>query len=112
PALTFLVLAYTYHQMLTGERGILIWHGLTKQVQMLETENQALRDTVLKMEDRVTRLRVATLDGDYVDELARRKLPVMRDDEVLLLIEYTESRVSPFEAYREQSRERLQREED
>ncbi|MBI1362869.1 MAG: hypothetical protein GC134_02700 [Proteobacteria bacterium] len=77
---------YFFYHLLTGERGIWIWYGLSEQVAMLENQNSLLSAKVDRMERRVARLKPETLDLDYVDELTRYQLGVASPGERVLYL--------------------------
>lgn len=86
PALVLFVLVYTYYQLLTGDRGLLVWYELSQQVNLTKQQNAALAQQKEMLGTKVARLRPETLDLDFVDELIRRTLPMMRKDEIVLYL--------------------------
>jgi cell division protein FtsB len=88
PALSALLLLYTIEQLLNGERGVVTWKHLTQQVQQLTLENNQLHADVAELESNTARLRPDAhkhLDEDYVDELIRRHLPLVKPGERVML---------------------------
>lgn len=85
PALLVLIFSYIALQFINGERGIFTWRMVRTQVADLKTENAALAAQVADLEGQAKRLRPPA-DKDYLDELARRALPVGRQGEQLILI--------------------------
>ena len=79
----FLVLTcfYIYYHLITGNRGLLTWYKLNKQVAMLEEQNADLKMRVASMDDKIKRLSPASLDKDYLDEVIRDKLSFISTDE-------------------------------
>jgi cell division protein FtsB len=71
-ALGGVILYFSYHA-LAGD------HALKEQLATLEAERDSL-------ERSLGRLREATLDLDYVEELARTKLSFARPDEILIAV--------------------------
>jgi cell division protein FtsB len=86
PLLLAAAFVYFFYHLLTGDRGIWVWYGLSEQVQMLEDQNTVLAARVARMERRVARLKPDTLDLDYVDELARQRLGVAAAGERVLYL--------------------------
>jgi cell division protein FtsB len=86
PLLLASAFMYFFYHLLTGERGIWVWYGLSEQVEILEDQNSMLAARVDRMERRVSRLKPETLDLDYVDELTRYRLGVARADERVLYL--------------------------
>lgn len=91
PGFLVLGVVYTYYHLATGERGLLVWYGLSKQVAQLEKNNVVMKEKVARLQRRVDRLRPETFDPDFVDELVRATLPVVRPEEEMLLVRYRDS---------------------
>ena len=89
PAAVLLLLGYTADQLLTGERGIVTWRLMQEQVQSLRDKNSAMQADVVRLENRVDRLKPnedGRLDEDYVDELIRSDLPVIKNGEEVVFV--------------------------
>lgn len=86
PFVVLLVLAYTYYQMLTGDRGLMVWYELNGQVESIESQNLALDEQVDLTDDKINRLKGDTLDPDYVDEQIRKNLPRMHANETVIFL--------------------------
>ncbi len=88
PTLLFFLLFYTYLQLLTGERNINTWYNLSGEISSLEKDIYFLETERDDWRLKVNRLRTATLDADYVEELIRRDTPMIRENEILVLIDW------------------------
>ncbi|MFT7433052.1 MAG: cell division protein FtsB [Alphaproteobacteria bacterium] len=86
PFLVLLVLVYTYYQMLTGDRGLVVWYDLNAQVEDITTQNLALAEQVSLTDVKINRLKGATLDPDYIDEQIRKNLPRMHKNETVIFL--------------------------
>jgi cell division protein FtsB len=86
PAIIALVLFYIFYQMLTGERGIVTWFSLHEQVNKMTLENNALKEKIVRLEKKTSKLNSTTLDLDYLDEVIRRNMPVAGENEEIILI--------------------------
>ena len=87
PAALILVVFYMFLQLFSGERGLFTWHALRQQVAYMKTENELLKSEIQDLEVQAGRLYGQTLDWDYVDEQARKTLPVLKEsEEVIFLI--------------------------
>jgi len=87
PSLLIFVLFYTYYQMLTGERGLLVWYSLSGQIEDFQLQNRALAEQLASLELKIKRLSEETLDADYVDELTRRNMPFMQTNEKMIFLQ-------------------------
>lgn len=79
-----LLLCYFAFSALTGEQGLANWTSLQKKEKELSLVLEAIQAEKLVVEARIKRLSPETLDLDYVEELARKKLAYAREDEVIL----------------------------
>lgn len=97
PLAVVLLLGYTADQLLTGERGIVTWRLMQTQVQALRDKNAAMQADVVRLENQVDRLKPneeGRLDEDYVEELIRKDLPMVKDGEEVVFVSPSGS-VSP-----------------
>ncbi len=96
PGLVALLLLYTGDQLLTGERGIVTWRVMKTQLASLNGDVQGLKDDIARLERHIARLRGVNTGGpdpDFVDELVRRELGLVRPgDKVVLKLENGELR--------------------
>ena len=86
PVSLIFVLCYVYYHTLTGDRGLLVWYVLHQQVEQLQAENAALQSNVDRLQRDVDRLSAKSPDLDYIDEVVRRNMPVMKPDERVVYI--------------------------
>ena len=94
PVAVVLLLAYTADQLLTGERGIVTWRLLDEQVEGIRQKNEAVKADLIRLEDRVNRLKPDTngrLDEDYVDEQIRTTLPMGKEGEDIIMLSPTQA---------------------
>lgn len=86
PALLLFLLGYIYYHTFSGDRGLIVWYELQSQVQELQIENAKLTAIVTNLENDVRRLSAKTPDRDFLDELARRELGLIKKNEVVAYI--------------------------
>lgn len=89
PVAVALLLLYVSDQLLTGDRGLVTWRLLHQQVDALADENAELQGQVAKLTADVARLKPqgkTPPDPDYVDELIRRSLPLVRKGETVIFL--------------------------
>ena len=85
--ITFFISIYLVYFLINGQRGLLKYFYLTKQ-------NQEYSQTLAKLKienqyyiDRVKRLKPNTVDLDFLDELARKKLGLIDKKEIVIIID-------------------------
>lgn len=69
-----LVLAYFAVHLFVGQQGLLSWFEYSRESKGLMAEAAALSAKRTSLEARVTRLRAARVDGDYLEERAFAQL--------------------------------------
>ncbi len=79
-----LVLCYFAYNALTGDQGLAKWTALQKKEKELALVLKGIQSEKAEISSRIQRLSSETLDMDYVEELARKKLAYVREDEVIL----------------------------
>lgn len=97
PGLAALLLIYTADQLFTGERGIVTWRVMHSQIAGLNEDVTRLNDDIAKLNADIDRLKgVVQPDGtrgapdkDFIDELLRRDLGVLKAGESVILISGT-----------------------
>ncbi len=77
------ILYFSYHA-LAGEQGLAAWTRLQGEEERLTTQLAELKTQRDALDGSLARLRDATLDLDYVEEIARTKLSFVRADELLV----------------------------
>ena len=85
--ITFFIFIYLVYFFINGQRGLLKYFYLTKQA---EEYNQTLAN--LKADnnyyiDRTKRLHPNTVDLDYLDEKARKKLGLIDKNEIVIILD-------------------------
>ena len=76
---------FAYHTV-QGERGVLAWLTLEKELRIAEANVAVLVAERSRLEHRVQLLRPDSLDPDLLEERAREVLNYGRDGELLILI--------------------------
>lgn len=84
-AIGALILYFSYHA-LAGDQGLAAWNGLQADETELEAKLAALKIDHATLEKSLARLRDASIDLDYVEEIARTRLSYVRPDEVLVAV--------------------------
>ena len=87
PSLLMFMLCYTCYNAATGDRGLLVWFSLEKEVEAIKQENAELALIKQNLEKKVSKLQTKSLDADYVDELVRRNLPVLHKNERMYFLD-------------------------
>lgn len=82
-----IVLCYLAFNALSGDQGLARWTALQKQEKELILVLEGIQQEKSQVEARIQRLSPESLDLDYVEELARRKLAYARKDEIILSLE-------------------------
>lgn len=85
PGVFLFLLAYSGHQIFTGERRIGVWLSLSEQIQTLNHQNSALQEQIARMEGKVLRLGEG-VDEDYLDELVRRNTSMGYSNEKIVFL--------------------------
>ena len=80
------VLYFTYHGI-NGDRGLLAWRKLEKEVRSTQGELDRARGERETLERRVKLLHPESLDPDMLDESARRLLNYGRPEEIVILLD-------------------------
>jgi len=86
PVALFCLVAYFGYHAVQGERGLLAWLSVSKELAQARATQTALAETEANLERRVTLLRPDSLDRDMLDERAHEILNYGRDDEVIILL--------------------------
>lgn len=84
PILGLSAICYFAYHVIQGERGILAWHELERQVGEAQTELSRIQGEREVLEHRVKLLHYESLDADLLDEVVRRNLGYGRRDEILI----------------------------
>ena len=78
------MIGYFSFHVVHGERGILAWQQLEKQVEDAQAELDQIRAQRQVLEHRVSLLHYDSLDADLLDEVVRRNLGYGRRDEIVI----------------------------
>ena len=84
PILGALFVCYFIAHSFQGDRGIIAWMHLQKEVSEAERTLSETRGVRASMEKRIALLRSAHLDPDMLDERARIMTGLVRPDEIIL----------------------------
>ena len=84
PAALSLFLFYIYYQMITGNRGLVVWYNLNGQVEMLKRDNLALEEQLNLLHARVAKLDGEHFDGDYMEELILKTIPMAYSNDKII----------------------------
>jgi cell division protein FtsB len=94
PGLVILLMLYTADQLFTGERGMVTWRVMRSQIADLHADIADLKADIVKLNGHIDRLKgvkqpngtFSPPDKDFVDELLRRDLGVLKDGEAVILL--------------------------
>ena len=81
--LTVCAIYFGYHSF-AGEQGLFSWREMQVEIQQLEAQKAALESRRDALHNQIERLSPSTLDLDYVEELARRKLNYVYPGELVM----------------------------
>ena len=84
--ITFFIFIYLVYFLINGQRGLLKFLYLTKQAQGYDSTLANLQNDNNYYEDRTMRLKPNTLDLDYLDEQARKKLGLIDKNEIVIIL--------------------------
>ncbi|MGZ5314191.1 MAG: FtsB family cell division protein [Solirubrobacterales bacterium] len=78
------VVGYFAYHAIHGDRGLLAWKALDRDVVEARSDLEAIRAERLTLEKRVSLLRLESLDLDMLDEWSRRVLNYSAGDEAVI----------------------------
>ena len=84
--ITFFIFIYLVYFLINGQRGLLKYFYLTKQAQEYDSTLANLQNDNNYYVDRTKRLKPNTLDLDYLDEQARKKLGLIDKNEIVIIL--------------------------
>jgi cell division protein FtsB len=84
PVLGLALVGFFAWHTLHGSRGLIALGAIQEQIALAETEFARLEAERLRLERKVDALRVEHLDGDALDERARRMLNLAAPDDLVL----------------------------
>ena len=82
-----IVLLYFVANALSGEQGLAQWAKLQKKEDALQQKLASLKVEKLEIQSRIERLSPETLDLDYIEEIARKRLAYVKKDEVIIVVD-------------------------
>ena len=85
PIMGALFFTYFVVHSFYGDRGIIAWLHLQKQVSLAEQTLSALHDSLDAYDRRINLLRADQLDGDMLDERARVMAGLVQADEFIIV---------------------------
>lgn len=88
PLIGAAAVAYFGFHMVQGERGLIAWWHLTREIAKAEATAQTIAAERAEMEHRVALLRPESIDPDMLEERARLMLNVGRPDERVIPLRY------------------------
>ncbi len=86
PVLLAATLGYFGYHIIQGERGVLAWLQLEKELRIAQANVAVLNQEKDQLDHRVNLLRPNSLDPDLLEERARILLNYARDGEMLVLL--------------------------
>ena len=86
PVLLAATLGYFGYHVIQGERGVVAWLQLEKELRLARANAAVLSQEKAQLEHRVSLLRPNSLDPDLLEERARAVLNYARDGEMLVLL--------------------------
>jgi cell division protein FtsB len=87
PIIGAMFVAYFLIHAFHGDRGIIAWMHLQKQVSAAEQTLSEMRSVRIKYERRISLLQTEQLDPDMLDERARVMAGLVRPDEYIIVDE-------------------------
>jgi len=84
--ITFFIFIYLVYFLVNGQRGLLKYLYLTKQAQEYDSTLANLQNDNNYYVDRTKRLKPNTMDLDYLDEQARKKLGLIDKNEIVIIL--------------------------
>ena len=85
--ITFFIFIYLVYFLINGQRGLLKYFYLTKQAEEYNYTLANLKATNNYYIDRIKRLQTNTVDLDYLDEQARKKLGLIDKNEIVIILD-------------------------
>ena len=84
--ITFFIFIYLVYFLINGQRGLLKYLYLTKQAEQYDNTLANLQNDNDYYLDRTKRLKPNTVDLDYLDEQARKKLGLIDKNEIVIIL--------------------------
>ena len=86
PLLALILAGYFAYHLVAGERGLLAWLRLNRELQTANSELARLQADHAALENRVATMRPEHIDPDLLDEQVRRMLDVAAPDETVIIV--------------------------
>jgi len=85
--ITFFIFIYLIYFFINGQRGLLKYLSLTKQAnEYNQTLTKLMKENNFYI-DRTKRLKTNTIDLDFLDEQARKKLGLIDNNEIVVILD-------------------------
>ena len=84
---TFFIFIYLVYFLIYGQRGLLQYFYLSKQNQVYTQKLNKLTSENDYFSDRIKRLQPNTVDLDFLDEQARKKLGLIDKNEIVIILD-------------------------
>ena len=85
--ITFFIFIYLVYFLINGQRGMLKYFYLSKQNQQYKQTLAELNSKNINYLDRIKRLQPNTVDLDYLDENVRKKLGIIDNNEIVIILD-------------------------
>ena len=97
PGMVAMLMLYTADQLFTGDRGMVTWRIMRAQIADIQGDITQLKTDNARLEGHINRLKGMPLangklgkpDKDFVDELLRRDLGLLKEGELVILLPKT-----------------------
>lgn len=80
------LIAYLCVQAMVGRQGLIAYWGLQERETALVAESAALAGEIAELKSRTSRLKTASLDPVYLEEIARQTLNASKSREMIFLL--------------------------
>ena len=84
---SFLLLLYLFYFLINGERGMISFYKIKNQQIELQNESQNIKSKNNLLVDKVKRLKINTIDLDYLDEQIRLNTGYISENELAVSLE-------------------------
>ena len=85
--ITFFIFIYLVYFLINGQRGLLKYFYLSKQAEVYKHTLANYKEDNNYYIDRTKRLKPNTVDLDYLDEQARKKLGLIDKNEIVIILD-------------------------
>ena len=84
---SFLLLLYLFYFLINGERGMISFYKIKNQQIELQNELKKIKSKNNLLVDKVKRLKINTIDLDYLDEQIRLNTGYISENELVVSLE-------------------------